>query len=129
WNVNQKQNASYKGDIALENFDIGKVMEKENIGIATLTATVDGKSFDPEHFNTVLKSHVQEFTFNNYSYKDIEIDGNLKLPAYTGTLVSNDPNALLNFNGTLDFSNDKTTVDFKADIERLNMNALQIVKD
>ncbi|SEH72443.1 Family of unknown function [Paenimyroides aquimaris] len=129
WNVNQKQNASYKGDIALENFDIGKVIEKENIGIATLTATVDGKSFDPEHFNTVLKSHVQEFTFNNYSYKDIEIDGNLKLPAYTGTLVSNDPNALLNFNGTLDFSNDKTTVDFKADIERLNMNALQIVKD
>ncbi len=129
WNVNQKQNATYKGDIALDNFDIGTLIENEKLGTATLTASVDGKSFDPESFNTIIKSQVQQFTFNNYSYKDIEIDGNLKLPAYTGTLVSNDPNALLNFNGTLDLSTDKTAVDFKADVQHLNMNALQIVKD
>lgn len=129
WNVNQKQNATYKGDITLDNFDIGELIENEKIGTATLTASVDGKSFDPESFNTIIKSQVQQFTFNNYSYKDITIDGNLKLPAYTGTLVSNDPNALLNFNGTLDLSKDKTAVDFKADVQHLNMNALHIVKD
>ncbi len=129
WNVNQKQNATYKGDITLDNFDIGGLIENEKIGTATLTASVDGKSFDPESFNTIIKSQVQQFTFNNYSYKDITIDGNLKLPAYTGTLVSNDPNALLDFNGTLDLSKDKTAVDFKVDVQHLNMNALHIVKD
>ena len=129
WNVNKKQNATYKGDLTLENFDIGSLIENKKIGTATLAANVDGKSFDPEFFNTIIKSHVQQFTFNNYSYKDISIDGNLKLPAYNGILVSNDPNALLNFNGTLDLSQDKTAVDFKVDIQHLNMNALQIVKD
>ena len=129
WNVNQKQNATYKGDITLDNFDIGALLEKENIGTATLIASVDGKSFDPNSFNTIIKSTVQQFTFNKYTYKDITIDGNLKLPTYTGTLVSNDPNALLNFNGTLDLSTQNVSVDFKADIEHLNMNALNVVKD
>lgn len=129
WNVNQKQNATYKGDVALDNFDIGGLIENDKIGTATLAASVDGKSFDPEFFNTIIKSEVQSFTFNTYTYKDISIDGNLKLPAYTGKLVSNDPNALLNFDGTLDLSTDKVAVDFKADIAHLNMNALHIVKD
>src|SRR5690606_30037295 len=79
--------------------------------------------------NTVLKSHINEFGYSNYVYKDIDIDGNLKLPAYTGTLISNDPNALLNFDGTLDLSTDKTNVNFKIDVEHLNMNALHVVKD
>src|SRR5690606_27786370 len=118
-----------KGDFSLDNFDIGALIEKENIGTATLVATVDGKSFDPEHFNTVIQSQVQQFSFNKYSYKDIAIDGNLKLPAYTGSLVSNDPNALLDFNVTLDLSTDQTAIDFKVDVAHVNMNTLQIVKD
>lgn len=129
WNVNNKLNATYKGNFSLDNFNIGALIEKDNIETATLTATIDGKSFNPEHFNTIIKSNVQQFTFNNYSYKNIDINGNLKLPAYTGTLVSNDPNALLNFNGTLDLSTQKTAIDFKVDVEHLNMNALHIVKD
>lgn len=129
WNVNQKQNATYKGTVALDNFDIGTLIDNQKIKTATLTADVNGKSFDPSTLNTLLKSNIQQFTFNNYTYKNIDVDGVLKLPAYTGTLVSNDPNALLNFNGTLDLSKEKTAVDFKADIKNLNMNALQIVKD
>lgn len=128
-NVNQKLNAQYKGDITLENFNIGGLLGKENIGSATLSASVDGKSFDPKHFNTILKSEVQSFMFNGYTYNNISIDGNLKLPAYTGTVVSKDPNALVDFNGTLDLSSDKVAVDFKVDVAHLNMNALHIVKD
>src|SRR5690606_18616929 len=60
--------------------------------------------------------------------KDIASDGNLKLPAYTGSIVSNDPNALLDFNGTSDLTTDQTAVDFKVDVAQLNMNAIQIVK-
>lgn len=129
WNVNQKHNASYKGDLALDNFDVGTLIGNETIGTATLTASVDGKSFDPESFQTVLQSDVQLFEFNEYTYTDISIDGNLKYPAYTGTLISKDPNALVDFNGTLDFSSEKTALDFKADVEHLNMNALRVVKD
>ncbi len=129
WNVNQKQSATYKGDIVLDNFDIGKLIANEKLGTATLTASVDGKSFDPESFNTVLKSEVTSFGFNGYNYENISIDGNLKLPAYTGSLVSKDPNALIDFDGTLDLSLDRVAVDFKADIEHLNMNALRIVND
>ena len=129
WNVNQKTNATYKGTLSAEDFDIGTLLGKENIGTATFTANVDGKSFDPESFNTIIQSNVQSFTFNNYTYENIEIDGNLKLPAYTGKLISKDPNALVDFNGTLDLSSDKVAVDFKTDIEHLNMNALHIVND
>ena len=129
WNVNQKNIASYKGDVALNSFDIGKFLANDNVGIATLAATVDGKSFDPAHFNTILKANVSNFGFNGYNYKDVTIDGNLKWPAYTGVLVSKDVNALIDFNGTLDLSTDKVSVDFKADIAHLNMNALNIVKD
>ena len=129
WNVNKKQDASYKGDLGLDAFDIGKLIENEDLGFATLTASVDGKSFDPKFFNTVIKSEVQSFGFKGYDYKDISIDGNLKLPAYTGTLISKDPNALVDFDGTLDLTTDKVSVDFKADIAHLNMNALNIVKD
>ena len=106
--MNQKQNASYKGDLALDNLYVGTLIGNETIGTATLTASVDGKSFDPESFQTVLKSDVQLFEFNEYTYTDISIDGNLKYPAYNRTLISKDANALVNLNGTLDFSSEKT---------------------
>ncbi|HUH26131.1 MAG TPA: translocation/assembly module TamB domain-containing protein, partial [Flavobacterium sp.] len=127
--VNEKQQATYKGNVTLDNFDIGKLIGNEKVGATTLTAEVDGKSFDPESFHTILKSEVTSFGFNGYNYEHISIDGNLKLPAYTGSLVSQDPNALIHFDGTLDLSSDRVAVDFKADIERLNMNALHIVND
>lgn len=129
FNVNQKQDASYKGVLFLDQFDVGTLLGNESIGFATLNALVDGKSFDPESFQTVIKSEIQGLDLNNYTYENILIDGNLKYPAYTGTLVSKDPNALLDFNGTLDFSLDKTALDFKADVELLNMNALRVVED
>jgi len=127
--VNQKHEATYKGELFLDHFDVGTLLENETIGFATLNAQVDGKSFDPESFQTVIKSEIQGFDLNNYTYENISIDGNLKYPAYTGTLLSKDPNALLDFNGTIDFSSDKTALDFKVDIDHLNMNALRIVKD
>jgi len=127
--LNLPKLATYYGEINLDNFNIGNLISQPNVGSTSLNLIVDGKGFDAESLDTNLSGAIHSFVFNNYNFRDIEIDGNLKWPQYLGSLVSKDANALIDFDGKIDFSSKSKAVDFKLDVEHINLNALKFVKD
>ena len=127
--LNNSKNTQYRGQIALDNFDIGKISKQQDLGKATLDIFIDGKGFDPKQLQTVITGDVYAFDFNGYTYQNIIIDGNLKLPYYKGFISSKDPNATLDFDGVIDFTAPVKKYNFVADIAHLNLNALHFVKD
>ncbi|MGC1633230.1 MAG: translocation/assembly module TamB, partial [Gelidibacter sp.] len=55
---NDIDNASYKGNIIVENFDIGLLLDDPNITATTFDLDVDGKGFTLENLKTNIKGHV-----------------------------------------------------------------------
>lgn len=123
------EQASYQGNVVLNQFQLGILLEDSNFGAATVNINLDGVGFDKEHLNTSLDGVVQSFTFKGYDYEHITLDGLMKMPYYKGYLSSKDPNLDLDFNGVIDLSGVEKIYDFEAAVHYADLHALHLVND
>ncbi|HLT54369.1 MAG TPA: hypothetical protein VKZ97_10770, partial [Flavobacteriaceae bacterium] len=128
-NINNIDNASYKGKIILEDFDLGTFTEDPTIGTASVNLNLDGKGFTMENINTKLQGDIFQIGYNNYLYRDLDVSGTLKNKVFNGNLISHDPNLKLDFDGLADFSHEIYKFDFIADVQHANLRALNFVKN
>ncbi len=125
---NDIDNASYKGNIILEDFDIGQLLDDPNIKATTFDLDVDGKGFTLENLKTNIKGHVFSIIYNDYNYENIDISGQLGNKIFNGDLVSNDENFKFKFKGLADLSKKVSALDFTAEVEHADLRALNFVK-
>jgi hypothetical protein len=116
--------ASYKGNIILDEFDLGQLLEDPKIGTTSLNVDVDGVGFKKENLKTQLKGDVYNINYNNYNYQNIVVNGQYKQSKFNGKLVSRDKNLKLEFDGLADLSQDVKTFDFVARVDYANLKAL-----
>ena len=128
-NIDEIDKASYLGNVILENFDIGTLLERKELGRVSMNIDVDGKGFKQKYLDTGIKGDISKIDFNNYSYSNIVVDGALKSPKYKGHISINDPNLNINFDGLLDLSNVDSRYDFHINVENADLNKLKILKD
>ncbi len=128
-NINNIDNAAYKGFVSLIDFDLGAITENKKIGKATLDFNVEGKGFVQENLNTEVIGQVYSVNFNNYEYKDIKVSGILKEQLFDGTLASNDENLKFNFKGLADFGDNRNDFNFIASVEYADLKKLNFIKD
>jgi hypothetical protein len=121
--------ASYVGNIVLENFDIGTLFNRKDLGQVSMNITVDGKGFTEKYLNTQLKGDVTKIEYNNYTYNNVVLNGNFKLPYYKGQISVNDPNLTMNFDGLLDLSKKDSRYDFHINVENADLHKLKFMKD
>jgi hypothetical protein len=126
--VNDIDNASYKGNIVLEAFDLGTLINNPKVGVASLNLNVNGNGFVAKTLNTEVKGDVFEIVYNDYNYNNVIIAGNVQDRIFDGNLVANDKNLKLNFIGLIDFSEAVNKYDFNANVAYANLKALNFVK-
>nr|WP_294935855.1 translocation/assembly module TamB domain-containing protein [uncultured Flavobacterium sp.] len=127
-NINNINNASYKGNISLHNFDLGALLDQKDIQRATVDLVVDGKGFNKKYLNTSVKGEIHQFRYNGYTYQDITVDGTMKMPYFKGYFNSNDPNLKMDFNGLLDMSSQVKNYEFQANIDYADLHLLNFQK-
>lgn len=127
-NIDYIDNALYQGTLILNNFDIGTLLGKKDIGRATVNLEVDGRGFTQKLLNTAIKGEIQQFYYNGYNYQNITVDGSMKMPYYKGYFNSNDPNLKMDFDGTVDLSLKAKNYDFKAQIDYADLYVLNLVE-
>jgi hypothetical protein len=71
-----------------------------------------------------VEGDVKRLDFHGYTYKNIRINGSFSEKIFTGLVVSQDPNANFDFNGTISFQNKMPEMDFISTITKLNLGAL-----
>ncbi|RXJ51519.1 translocation/assembly module TamB [Gelidibacter gilvus] len=125
---NDIDNASYKGNVVFEDFDLGEILNDPNIKETTFDMEVDGKGFTLENLKTNIKGHVFSLDYNNYNYQNIDISGQLGNKIFNGDLVSQDENLKFKFKGLADMSKEVSSLDFTAEVEYANLRALNFVK-
>lgn len=125
-NITDFKNAYYKGNAKLSNFNLGKIASTTSLGKMNANLTFDGRGFTPETVSTLIQGTISSFDFENYIYKNITVEGNLKNPKFNGKLTINDPNLKMDFDGLIDVSKEFNQYDFKADIEYAELNKLRL---
>jgi hypothetical protein len=127
-NVNSIENASYKGNVVLTSFNLGKLLGEKDLGNTTLNLDINGKGFNKNNLNSSLKGNVSTITYNKYTYKNITVNGTYAQDKFNGNLVSKDKNLQLEFNGLADLSKKQNRFDFKADVKYADLKALNFYK-
>ncbi|GLB51768.1 DUF490 domain-containing protein [Neptunitalea chrysea] len=127
-NIEDIDNASYKGHIILNDFNIGKYINEKNLGKVSLAVDVDGKGFDQKHLNTNLNGKITKLYCNKYTYKDIIVRGQVKNQLFNGYLKSYDENLNFTFEGLADLASKNNSFEFKTSVANANLNALHIIE-
>ncbi|MBC9795505.1 translocation/assembly module TamB [Sinomicrobium sp. FJxs] len=125
--INDIDNASYVGTITTTEFDLGQFIEDDNFGKTSLRLDVDGKGFTEETLNTEIRGTVDNIVYNGYNYKDVTVSGIVKDQLFDGSLVSNDENFTMSFDGLADFAREENQFDFRASITHADLHALHFV--
>ncbi|WMW78716.1 translocation/assembly module TamB domain-containing protein [Flavobacterium sp. 20NA77.7] len=120
--------ATYKGEFTLNQFNLGVLFATPTFGLASLHAKIDGRGFTKKYLNTTFTGNAQKFTFNGYAYSNIELDGLFKMPYFKGDISCNDPNLKMIFNGLIDLSKTKKEYDFTTQIAYANLKKINWYK-
>lgn len=127
--INNIDNAKYNGNIILDGFDVGAMINDASIGKVSLNLDVDGKGFTQKYINTSFAGDVFQLKYNGYNYTKIIVDGSFKQPIFKGKFYVNDPNLFMDFNGILDLSKKENIYDFHSKIDYANLVKLNFIKD
>ncbi|NNK89609.1 MAG: hypothetical protein HKO89_03300 [Saprospiraceae bacterium] len=122
--------AKYSGDIALEEFDLRSWTDNEDLGVATLTASVrNGQGLTFENAYADMTAELARFEFKEYVYSDLVFEGEMRKNLFNGKINVNDPNVNLDFDGQIDFSGNQFKTDFKTDIRKIDLKAINLSED
>ncbi len=128
-NINNIDDASYRGFISLIDFDLGDFIDNPKFGKTTLDVNVEGRGFIAEYLNTEAIGEVYTIEFNGYNYQGIKVSGILKDELFDGSLVSNDENLRFTFKGLADFGEERSDFNFIADVDYADFKKLNFISD
>ncbi|MBC7845380.1 MAG: translocation/assembly module TamB [Flavobacterium sp.] len=128
-NMNLSDKASYEGNIVLDNFDLGTLLDRKDLGKASLNLDVVGVGFSEKYLNTAVKGDVTQINYKNYNYSNVVLNGNFNNGLYKGLVSVNDPNLNMRFDGLVDLSKKESRYDFHINVENADLKKLNFMKD
>ncbi|MFK7033263.1 translocation/assembly module TamB domain-containing protein [Flavobacterium oreochromis] len=125
-NIDNIDDATYIGNVKLTEFDLGKFLNRKDLGIVNLDIEVDGKGFVEKYLNTKIKGTISSIYYNKYNYRNIVVDGQMNQAIFEGSIKANDPNLIMDFDGFLDLTRKENKYDFHAKIEYANLKKINL---
>ena len=98
-NLADLNRATYNAVVKTNSLNLGSVLRNNQLGNVSANVNVSGVGFTPDKMNTRFKGDVYTIEYNDYTYRNINVDGTLKGTALNLRTDINDPN--LDFNGTI----------------------------
>jgi len=123
-------NSSYDGILKLDNFKLNRILEDtESFGDLTLSGKIKGKGLSIKSAILDFNGTVNQFTYNNYNYKNIRIDGKLSKELFDGKVAAKDTNLTFDLFGKVDLREGKDQVDLLGKISKANLKNLNFTKE
>lgn len=121
---------SSSGSIQTENFQLGKLLDKEKVlGHISLTAQISATQHGNQLPTIKAKALLPSFEFKQYTYNGITLDGIFEKGGFDGNISLSDPNGQLIINGGFSQAKQIPTFNFQAIAKHIKLNNLHLTKD
>jgi hypothetical protein len=120
------QTYTYKGQIKTNNFELGKLLARNEVGTISLNVDVKGEKKKDKSPSFDIKGTVSTFTYNNYTYNNIALNGLYSKNQFNGKINIDDVNGKAEIDGLLDFSKELPIYDFTATVEHFQPNKMKL---
>ncbi len=115
------------GAVESRRLKLGTLMPESGLGDVKFI-TQAKVSINPEYkYNGDVELVIDNITYNNYTYNNINIDGKMTPELFAGSILLDDSNGYFSFNGELSDINNQKTINFTSTIKDLNLNKLNII--
>lgn len=117
---------AYSGAVITKNFELGKMLNDDKFGKVTFNLNVNGSHYENKYPGVVLKGLVAAIDYSDYTYENINIDGEYKKGGFTGQVTLDDPNGSMILNGAINTESRTPTFNFLAKISRIRPHNLHL---
>lgn len=119
----------YSGSLKANELQPDKILGKETL-LTNISFDISskGKLREKEGISGSVEGKISELNFQNYTYQDFTLGGNFSKKGFDGKIEIDDPNAALDFNGTLDFSQEIPSGLFSLRVQHFNPDSLNLIK-
>lgn len=120
--------SSYKGDLALMDFDLGKLIENQKLlQKIELTGSIEGTGFDLESAMVKIDGSARKVGFQGYDYTNLYVNGTLQKGKFDGKVSMKDTNLVFNLDGMVDLNQKgRELFEIKGKIAKANLKPLGI---
>lgn len=125
---NSIDNATYKGFVTFNGFDVGIFFNDPLFGKMSFKGDVRGNGFTIDNINTELVGNFDYLEFRAYRYQNIAVNGQYRNKLFDGDLKVNDENLKMTFKGLADLSSEIYRFDFSSQVEYAELNQLNFFK-
>jgi len=119
----------YLATLKLDKLDLGRLLKKpDTLGPLSLVVSIDGVGMDPLHLNAELRANIEEAYYNNYAYRDLNIEGYLVNRSFHGEIWMHDKNLDFNYTGYANANPDSLAFLFDLNLFGADLKALNITQ-
>ena len=102
---------TYDARVVGRNIRLGRLLNAPQLTTVTFDVATKGQ-FEEGMFSGDVKAHVRQFTYNDYTYADLQIDGRYDPYRYQGSFSIDDPHLNLAFDGVVNFHEQNPEINF-----------------
>ena len=121
------ERARYNGRLNLTGFDLGGWTGNPDFGLVDFNSEVaDGFGLTGELATASLTANIERITIKDYTYENASLTGALNKNSFDGDFAIQDDNIDFGFEGEIDFADTVPVFDFKANVNRLALQPLNL---
>jgi len=120
----------FSGNLSTEGFRAGEFFGlEESMGKLSMNMEVSGRSRSPTEYSAFLEGKIDSIAWNDYTYRDAEVNGQFSYQRFDGSIKLDDPNGQFRFDGEIDGSDRLPRFHFRAHLENVLPDRLNIFPD
>jgi hypothetical protein len=127
--INKKGTPAYSGKVSTSNFDLGSLLDDDDIGRATLSANVKGGGNGLKDLTEDGDAKIDYVNFKGYDYHNLTVKGTFDKEVANAKISINDKNVKLNLAGSVNLNPKLPAYDFAGNIQDANLHTLKLIKD
>ncbi|MCE7923959.1 MAG: hypothetical protein DYG98_12950 [Haliscomenobacteraceae bacterium CHB4] len=126
-----RDNAIYSGHMDMSNFDLATWTGNPDFGPATFNVRIKepSRGLTLKTLDASVEGRIDSFSYRNYNYQNISLNGNFKEYIFHGDLGVNDDNIKFELSGDINLKDTVPVFDFSAKLTRLDLGALNLMEE
>ncbi|MDB4581542.1 translocation/assembly module TamB [Draconibacterium sp.] len=123
----ENETVQFRGSISTVDFKLGELLRNSRLGKITFQGEVDGNYYYEESdIAGIFKGNADNFEINDYTYKNIQLDGLYMDEMFDGLLSIDDPNINFDFQGQFDLNERSPEFNFNLKLNRFQPGKLNL---